>query len=126
MVPFDGQLTRVELQSDTFDKNALEVGKEFEFNAPLKSFSRSILSSRQFITDYDKFKGKDLVIFRTPTGTEQFNITQWENENASEMESLVAPLRWKIDNITDVSDDIKYTPLEHTGRVMLVDISEVK
>ena len=125
MVPSESNLTRVELQSSTFDKNNLEIGKEFEFDAPLKSFSRTLSASRGFISKYEKFKDKDLIIFRTPEGIMHFNVTQWERENIDEMESVVLPTRWKVDNITDVSDKIQYVPSEHLGNVKIVDISPV-
>ena len=135
MVKSKGMLTRVEPRTRNFVKRdekgnvlrdedgeftELKEGDTINFNGDLKAFSRTQKATDRFIRENDM--GGDLIIYRTPKGTPEFNVTNWSDSWKWEKESWVDSKGWKITNIEDVTDNYSFSKYPEVERIRIVDI----
>ena len=126
MANSESTLTRVEPRTRNFVvytdgkfDHELKEGEIFDFNGELKAFSRDISATNKYIDE--NYARKDLVIYRTPKGTPQFNVTEWNDDYKWEQEGWITSKNWKVDKIEDVSENYP-----NNFRVKMVDISPIE
>lgn len=120
-------LQRVEFQSDTFDKNNLQLGKTFKFDKGLKSFSRTEEGLQNL--GYNELSDGEgpYIIFRTNGDISHFNMTRYLENNESyfnqEDESFVDTRgEFVVENISQGSIQ---TSADHPVDAMIVDIRQI-
>lgn len=96
----DSPLYRVEDMGWMADK--LKVGSKFNFDMPMKSFTRDAKAVTTLLRDADDYGLYDTpVVFKTVGKTAHFNVTPYGNSHYKyQQESMVSGKGWKVKRIS--------------------------